>query len=98
MNIRSLDLRLLRCLDALSTARSVTRAAARVHLSQPATSNALKRLREIFSDPLLTKSARGLIPTQRGLELTHSAREIIAGVQAMAKGARPFDQASSTRT
>ena len=98
MNIRSLDLRLLQCLDALIAERNVTRAAARVHLSQPATSSALKRLREIFRDPLLTKSARGLIPTQRGLDLARSAREIIASVHAMAGGARPFDPASSTRT
>jgi DNA-binding transcriptional LysR family regulator len=98
MNIRSLDLRLLQCLDALITERNVTRAAARVHLSQPATSNALKRLREIFRDPLLTKSARGLIPTPRGTELACAAREILASIQAMAKGTRPFDPATCTRT
>jgi DNA-binding transcriptional LysR family regulator len=66
MNIRKLDLRLLECLDALVTERNVTRAAARVHLSQPAMSNALKRRRDIFRDPLLTRTQRGWRPRRAG--------------------------------
>ena len=98
MNIRRLDLRLLECLDALVTERNATRAAARVHLSQPAMSSALKRLRDIFGDPLLTRAQRGLVPTPRAIELAESARSILQGVDAMAAGARPFEPAMSTRT
>ncbi|HEY1435883.1 MAG TPA: LysR family transcriptional regulator [Casimicrobiaceae bacterium] len=98
MNIRSLDLRLLECLDALVTERNVTRAAARVHLSQPAMSNALKRLRDIFRDPLLTRMQRGMAPTPRGIELAQSARSILQSVSTMAADARPFDPATAERT
>ena len=98
MNIRKLDLRLLECLDALVTDRNVTRAASRVHLSQPAMSSALKRLREIFHDPLLTRTQRGMAPTPRGIELAQSARAVLQGVDAMSLGARPFAPMTSQRT
>lgn len=98
MNIRNLDLRLLECLDALVTERNVTRAATRVHLSQPAMSNALKRLRDIFRDPLLTRTQRGMAPTPRGIELAESARSILQGVSAMAEGTQPFEPATAERT
>jgi DNA-binding transcriptional LysR family regulator len=98
MNIRKLDLRLLECLDALITERNVTRAASRTHLSQPAMSSALKRLRDIFHDPLLTRTQRGMVPTPRGIELAQSAQAILRGVNAMASGARPFEPMTSQRT
>jgi DNA-binding transcriptional LysR family regulator len=98
MNIRKLELRLLECLDALVTERNVTRAASRVHLSQPAMSSALKRLRDIFRDPLLTRTQRGMVPTPRGIELAQSARAVLQGVDAMASGARPFEPMTSERT
>ncbi len=98
MNIRKLDLRLLECLDALITERNVTRAASRVHLSQPAMSSALKRLREVFRDPLLTRTRRGMVPTPRGMDLAHSARAVLQGVDAMSSGARPFEPMTSQRT
>jgi DNA-binding transcriptional LysR family regulator len=98
MNIRKLDLRLLDCLEALITERSVTRAASRVHLSQPAVSSALKRLRDIFRDPLLTRTQRGMVPTPRGIELAQSARAVLQGVDAMSSGTRPFEPMASERT
>ncbi len=55
MDINRLDLNLLRALDALLAERHVTRAAARLHLTQPATSAALARLRAAFGDPLLVR-------------------------------------------
>ena len=57
MNISSLNLNLLPVLDALLSERSVSRAGARVGLSQPAVSNALAQLREHFGDPLLVRQA-----------------------------------------
>src|SRR5262245_44843175 len=98
MNIRKLDLRLLQCLDALITERHVSRAAYRVHLSQPAMSSALRRLREIFRDPLLTRTTRAMVPTLRGIELAQSARAVLQGVAAMASGARPFEPGTAERT
>ena len=64
-----LDLNLLLALEALLVERNVTRAAARLNLSQPALSAQLRRLRDIFGDPLLVPARRGVIPTQRALEL-----------------------------
>src|SRR5215468_1868398 len=98
MNIRNLDLRLLECLDALVTEHNVTRAASRVHLSQPAVSSALKRLRDIFRDPLLTRTQRGMVPTPRGIELAQSARAVIQSVNSMVAGSPLFDPATAERT
>lgn len=69
MNIRQLDLNLLRVLDALFEEASVGRAAARLRLSQPAVSNALSRLRLAFSDPLFVRSRDGMLPTERARSL-----------------------------
>lgn len=69
MNLTSFDLRLLLVLDALIQERSVTRASHRLGITQPATSNALNRLRHHLRDPLFLKTANGMEPTQRALEL-----------------------------
>ena len=77
MDIRNVDLNLLVALDALLTERSVSRAALRLHLSQPATSALLARLRELFSDPLLLRSAREMLPTPRAVELLGPVKSVI---------------------
>lgn len=68
-NIEALDLNLLLVLEALLAERSVTRAARRIGLSQPAVSNALGRLRALLEDPLLVRTARGMEPTPKALAL-----------------------------
>lgn len=68
-NIAALDLNLLVVLEALLAERSVTRAARRIGLSQPAVSNALGRLRVLLDDPLLVRISGGMEPTPRALEL-----------------------------
>ena len=65
MDFHGIDLNLLAAFDALMSERSVTRAAARVRVSQPAMSAALSRLRKLFGDPLFLRSAQGLLPTPR---------------------------------
>lgn len=65
----SLDLNLLRILRVLLQERSVTRAAARLNLSQPAVSAALNRLRHSLDDPLFVPHGRGITPTPRALEI-----------------------------
>lgn len=79
-DIRTLDLNLLKTLDALLDERSVTRAAERLSLTQPAVSGMLTRLRECFDDPLFTRSQRGIIPTLRALELAQPVKAILAEV------------------
>jgi len=68
-DLARIDLNLLVALSALLAERSVTRAAVRLGLSQPAASRALARLRETFGDPLLVRTRDGLVPTPRAAAL-----------------------------
>jgi DNA-binding transcriptional LysR family regulator len=69
MNLSAFDLRLLLIFDALMQERNVTRASRRIGITQPAASNALNRLRQHLRDPLFVKTAKGMEPTQRALDL-----------------------------
>lgn len=69
VNLSALDLNLLLVLDAVLTERSVARAARRLHVTPPAISNALSRLRTALGDPIVTRSGRGIVPTPRALQL-----------------------------
>jgi DNA-binding transcriptional LysR family regulator len=64
-------------LEALLTERNVTKAAARLNLSQPAVSAQLNRLRDVFEDPLLVPAHRGMTPTAKALELLGPLREAL---------------------
>jgi DNA-binding transcriptional LysR family regulator len=92
-NIPRLDLNLLVTLDTLLAERHVTRAAARLHLSQPAVSVQLARLREAFGDPLLIPGPRGMLPTPRAEALRGPLRDALAGLQSAVAPAAPFDPA-----
>jgi DNA-binding transcriptional LysR family regulator len=72
VNIRKLDLNLFIVLEALVREHSVTRAADRLGLSQPAVSAALKRLRQQLDDPLLVRTRDGMLPTPRAQEIYSS--------------------------
>ena len=69
MNLSSVDLNLLVAFDALVAERSVTRAAKRLGLSQPAASNALRRLRDLLDDPVLVRAGSSMVPTERALDV-----------------------------
>jgi len=97
VNIASLNLNLLPVLDALLGERSVSRAAARLGLSQPAVSNALAQLRTLLEDPLLVRKAGGMAPTERALALGGPLR---AALLALEQGLDPpaaFDPAAASR-
>lgn len=81
MNLSSVDLNLLVALDALLAERNVTRAAARVGLSQPGMSSALARLRKLFGDPLLVREGTTLVATARAETLVRPVREALALIQ-----------------
>ncbi len=71
-NFRQLDLNLLRVLCTVYRLGSVTQAAHQLSLSQPATSNALGRLRSFFDDPLFVRSPHGLHPTRKAQRIVPS--------------------------
>jgi DNA-binding transcriptional LysR family regulator len=77
MNLASFDLRLLLVFDALIQERSVTRASQRLGITQPATSNALNRLRHHLRDPLFLKTANGMEPTQRATDLARPVAQAL---------------------
>jgi DNA-binding transcriptional LysR family regulator len=74
MNFRTLDLNLLRVFDTVMAEGSITRAAQRLAMTQPAVSNALKRLRDSVGEDLLTRAARGVQPTAFGEALWPQVR------------------------
>lgn len=92
-----LDTFLLRVLETLIAERSVSRAAARLNQSQPAISAILKRLREMFHDPLLAREKGQMIPTARALELVVSARKILEETERMLAEPTAYIAASSQR-
>ncbi|MYM62454.1 LysR family transcriptional regulator [Pseudomaricurvus sp. HS19] len=77
MNIARIDLNLLVYLDVLLRERNVTRAANQLGISQPAMSNGLKRLRDLFDDPLLVRTSEGMTPTERARELEPEIRHLL---------------------
>ncbi|MFZ5782494.1 MAG: LysR family transcriptional regulator [Pseudomonadota bacterium] len=92
-NTATLELASLRCLIALMRERSVTRAARRLGLSQPAVSHILASLRGRFDDALFVRSAGGMLPTPRALEIVEAATEIVEAVDRLASDRRRFDPA-----
>lgn len=76
-NLGDLDLNLLRVFDALMHEQNLSRAAQRLHLSQPATSNALARLRSQLDEPLFVRTARGMQPTARAVALHGPVRQAL---------------------
>ncbi|TDR76453.1 LysR family transcriptional regulator [Paludibacterium purpuratum] len=95
--LRQLDLNLLVTLDALLIEHNVTRAAERLHLSQPTVSVQLARLRDFFGDPLLLPGPRGMRPTVRADALREPLRQALAALSLAVAPANPFDPALSDR-
>jgi DNA-binding transcriptional LysR family regulator len=97
MNLRSIDLNLLTALEALLCERHVTRAAERIGLSQPAMSNALGRLRHIFKDELLVRTANGMQPTPRAEELLDQTQQLLRQIERVFESDARFDPQESKR-
>ena len=91
------DLNLLIFLDILLKERNVTKAANQLGITQPAMSNGLRRLRDLFGDPLLVRTSEGMMPTQRANELQPMVREILAKIDRAVQPTTDFDAASSDR-
>jgi DNA-binding transcriptional LysR family regulator len=97
MNVQDIDLNLLRAFDAVRQERSVTGAAARLRLTQPAVSNALARLRALFNDPLFVRTPAGMDATPFARELGEPVRQALALLDSALSHGPGFDAATSTR-
>ncbi|WP_371415668.1 LysR family transcriptional regulator [Azoarcus sp. DD4] len=93
-----LDTHLLRVLCTLMAERSVSRTAIKLNQSQPAVSNALKRLREIFDDPLFSVDKGRLIPSERAFDLHERARSALAEIDGMFSAPKQFNPARAQLT
>ena len=93
-----IDLHLIRVLHTVLTERSVSRAAIRLGMHQPAVSAALKRLRELSGDPLLVRSGSSMVPTDAALRMVEPAADILRSAEALFSDARGFDPRTSTRS
>jgi LysR family transcriptional regulator, nod-box dependent transcriptional activator len=92
------DLNLLVYLDALLTERSVSKAAVRVHITQPSMSEALARLRDYFGDDLLVSvEGRRMVLTSAAQSMVVPVRNILMQVRAVATTTKDFDPATSDR-
>ena len=96
-DIRSLDIGMLRTFDALIRERSVSRAAERLFLSQPAVSASLNRLREVFADPLFTRTPHGVAPTPRALALADAVQRVLGDIARLLDTEPVFEPAASQR-
>ena len=97
VELNQFDLNLLIALDALLTEKSVTRAGARMHLSQSAMSGALARLRRAFEDDLLVPIGRRMDLTPLGQELVEPVRDILLQIRNTMTTRAKFDAATSER-
>jgi DNA-binding transcriptional LysR family regulator len=93
-----IDLHLIRVLHTVLTERSVSKAALRLGMYQPAVSASLKRLRELSGDPLLVRSGSGMVPTDVGLRMIEPASSILRAAEMLFTDARGFDPQAATGT
>ncbi|MFC6283624.1 MULTISPECIES: LysR family transcriptional regulator [Polaromonas] len=93
-----IDLHLIRVLNTVLTERSVSRAAIRLGMYQPAVSAALKRLRALAGDPILVRSGAGMVPTDAGLRMIEPSASILKAAGMLFSDARGFDPATAQVT
>ena len=96
--LAGLNLNALVALDALLSERNVTRAARRVGITQPAMSQSLARLRELFGDPLLVRKGRSMVLTPRAEAMLLPLSDAVLAVERALQLGTGFDTSTSTRT
>ncbi|HEY0848186.1 MAG TPA: LysR family transcriptional regulator [Noviherbaspirillum sp.] len=98
MSFLTLDLNLLRVFDAVMTEQNLTRAANRLAMTQPAVSNALRRLRDALNDELLIRTAHGVKPTPRAENLWPAVRRALSELEEAIAPEESFDIATAQNT
>ena len=97
MNLARIDLNLLVYLDVLLREKSVTKAANHLGITQPAMSNGLRRLRDMFGDPLLVRTSEGMTATARALDLQPLIRSVLTEIDQVVQPKEEFVPAKSKR-
>lgn len=97
IDIARIDLNLLRALDVLLTRRSVTLAARDLGVGQSAMSHSLRKLRELFDDPLLVRTGQGMEPTDRAARMQRPLRDVLGDLARVVALDKSFDPATSRR-
>ena len=97
-NLRSFDLNLLVAFDALITETSVTKAARRLKIQQPAMSHALSTMRLLMQDELFARVGQNMQPTPKALQLAGPIRQLLLEAQQVLHHGTAFDPASDLRT
>jgi len=97
MNLRNIDLNLLTVFDAILSERSLTRASAKLNMTQPALSNALARLRTTLDDQLFIRTAQGMMPTARAKQLAAPIRQALDLIQNGLRKQEAFEFETATR-
>jgi len=98
MQINRVDLNLLRLFDAVYRARSVSRAAEQLELTQPAASQGLTRLRALIRDPLFVRASGGVRPTPKAERLAQPVRQALITLEQALGESAGFDPTQSDRT
>ena len=97
IDLSRVDLNLLVLFETVMEERHVGRSASRLNLSPSAVSHGLGRLRGLLGDPLFLRTPRGVVPTDRAVELAAPVAEILARVRSVVASAEPFDPARTKR-
>ena len=97
MRFKGLDLNLLVALDTLLELRSISRSAEKLHMSQPAMSAALRRLREHLQDPVLVASGKKMVPTPYALWVRPLLTDVLTRIDKMVAASSVFDPATTER-
>ena len=97
INIRTLDLNLLKVFEAVYAQGSISRAAPSLHMTQPAVSLALKRLRQAVGDDLFIRAPRGMKPSHRADDIAGPVHEALALLGEALEQGEQFDPVASKR-
>ena len=97
LNFRTLDLNLLRVFDEVMAERNLTRAAHNLAMTQPAVSNALRRLRQLLGDELFVRTPTGMRPTPYAEQLAAPVAQALEALHAALNVRASFDPSTSTR-
>jgi len=97
VHLHRIDLNLLVVLDAIFTEGGITKAGEKLHLTQPAISHALGRLRQLFDDPLFVREGRNMVPTPLARSLVQPIRRTLRSLEVTLNEVQQFDPATTQR-